>query len=82
MCLIRYEHLCMDFKLEDLKITAWDPFPSGGMRTGKPPIGIKAEHIPSGRSSISTSERSQYKNKELAIKQLKALLKSEGYIDE
>ena len=73
-------HVFIDPK--DLKITAWDPFPSRGMRTGKPTVGIKIEHVPTGRSSISTAERSNYKNKIVALKQLEDLLASEGFFDE
>lgn len=58
---------------EDLIITVYPPR-GGGMQTGKPPVGIKIEHKPTGITVICDKFRNQYKNKATALEQLSIII--------
>lgn len=55
---------------EDLIITSIEKAPEGGMHTGKISTGIKIVHKPSGMIFQCDSERSQHKNRDIALKEL------------
>lgn len=59
---------------EDLEIGIFPPVVRTGMMTGLMPSGIYILHKPTGIGTISTSERSQFANKNLALKALNKLL--------
>ena len=59
---------------EDLEIGIWPPIVKAGMMTGTIPTGIYILHKQSGIGTISTSERSQFANKNNALKALNKLL--------
>ena len=61
-------------KNEDLEIGIWPPIVKTGMMTGAISSGIYVLHKQSGLGIISTSERSQFANKNNAIKALNKLL--------
>lgn len=50
----------------DLAIELWPPEIPGGMRVGVPK-GVKVLHKPTGCWEVCVSERSQHRNRELAI---------------
>ena len=59
---------------EDLEMGCWPPVVKTGMMTGTIPSGIYCLHKPTGIGTISTSERSQFANKNNALKALNKLL--------
>lgn len=59
---------------EDIECGVWPPVVRTGMMAGTIPSGIYLLHKPTGIGIISTSERSQYANKHLALKALNKLL--------
>ena len=60
---------------EDLEIGIFPPVvKTGGMMVGTIPSGIYALHKPTGLGTISTSERSQFANRNNALKALNKLL--------
>jgi peptide chain release factor 2 len=59
---------------EDLEIGVWPPVVRTGMMTGTIPSGIYILHKPTGLGTICTSERSQFANKNNALKALNKLL--------
>lgn len=61
-------------KNEDLEMGGWPPIAKTGMMTGTIPSGIYILHKITGIGTISTSERSQFANKNNAIKALNKLL--------
>lgn len=61
-------------KNEDLEIGIWPPIVKTGMMTGTIPTGIYILHKPTGLGTICTSERSQFANKNNALKALNKLL--------
>ena len=61
-------------KNEDLEIGIWPPVVKTGMMVGTIPSGIYILHKPSGLGTISTSERSQFANRNNALKSLNKLL--------
>lgn len=63
-------------KNEDLEVGIWPPIANTnlGMMTGTIPTGIYILHKITGIGTISTSERSQFANKNNALKALNKLL--------
>ena len=59
-------------KLEHLKIEPSSVNPKGGQQVSIPSAGIRITHIPTGLVVISDYERSQTKNKNLALKMMEA----------
>lgn len=55
----------------DLRIESW-PVQEGGMHVGMP-CGVKITHIATDRICICNSERSQHKNREIALIGIKAM---------
>lgn len=63
-----------NIKNEDLEIGIFPPVVKIGMMTGTIPTGIYILHKPTGIGTISTSERSQFANRNNALKALNKLL--------
>ena len=61
-------------KNEDIEIGVFPPIVRTGMMTVAIPSGIYCLHKPTGIGTISTSERSQFANKNNALKALNKLL--------
>lgn len=53
--------------LEHIKIEISNPRPSGGQQVGVIPTGVKVTHLPSGLVAICESERSQMRNRNIAM---------------
>jgi peptide chain release factor len=61
----------------DVRMIRFETFRSsgkGGQHVNKTESGIRAIYEPTGDSVISTDERSQYRNKELAAERLKKII--------
>lgn len=56
----------------DLRVEAW-PMQQGGMKVGLP-RGVKITHIPTGHVCACKSERSQHKNRDIALAGIKAMI--------
>jgi len=62
-------------KPEDIEVSIYPDIKSkGGQHVGLTSSGVLIMHKPSGLGIVSTSERSQYKNKELALVVLELVL--------
>lgn len=65
---------------EDLEIGVWPPVVRTGMMTNGPgPRGIYIKHKPTGIGTICDCERSQFANKQRALKMLESLLTKLGW---
>jgi len=64
----------MNLNLEDLEISTYPPYKTGGQHVGLTHSGV---HIPTGLGVVSTTERSQYRNKERALTMLEILVELE-----
>lgn len=61
-------------KEEDYKIEKFHSGGKGGQNVNKVETGIRVIHIPTGIAVVSTEERSQFMNKQKAIKRLQGIL--------
>jgi peptide chain release factor 2 len=59
---------------DELKSSLYDPRPPGGQQVGLTPTGVKVEHLPTGTIAIVQTNRSQHKNREIAIRMIEAAL--------
>ena len=57
---------------EDLKIETYPPRNAGGQHVGKLEVGMKVTHLPSGLVVICNTERSQLRNRDVAIAMIEA----------
>jgi protein subunit release factor A len=64
----------MSEEVGTLTIEIWPPRQIGGQQVGSGPNGIKITHHPSGIVAIVDCERSQHKNKALAVEMIEAAL--------
>ena len=62
-----------ELKAEDLRIFSWSSKHQGSWSMSVP-NGVHIIHIPTGIESKVDSERSQYKNKDLALKEISTKL--------
>ena len=51
------------------KFEIWPEPPTGGMRVGMP-NGVKVTHLPTGEVETCDTERSQHRNREIALQKL------------
>ncbi len=63
--------------LEDVELHTWPPEQRGGQSTGRYYFGVLAIHKPTGIAVVSTDERSQWRNREIAIEHLRQILQCE-----
>jgi protein subunit release factor A len=61
-----------NMNLEDLKIETYPIIPEGGQKVNYHSRGVKITHIPSELVAICTIERSQTKNRDVAIAMIEA----------
>lgn len=62
------------FDPADLRIETFRSAGAGGQNVNKVESAVRVTHLPSGLQTVSQQERSQYRNKQLALAQLQALL--------
>ena len=62
-----------DLNPDDLVIQTYSSKPKGGWSL-RPDDGIKITHVPSGLVAFSDSERSQHRNKNIAMQELREKL--------
>lgn len=53
--------------MSSLKIESVDRLPKGGQQVGMIPLGVKITHLPTGLTASCEVERSQMKNRNIAI---------------
>lgn len=61
---------------DDYEIEAWPPRQSGGQHVGIVPTGVKLTHKDTGIIVIVTHERSQHRNRQIALDALAGALTS------
>ena len=61
---------------EDYRIEKFHSGGKGGQNVNKVESGVRVIHIPTGIAVVSTEERSQYLNKQKALKRLQAILET------
>lgn len=66
-----------EWKSSDVVFKAFRGSGPGGQHRNKVETAVRATHIPSGISVYASEERSQYQNKQLALKKLEAQVKME-----
>ena len=64
----------MNLKPEDLEISTYPPYRTGGQHVGLTHSGVLVYHSLTGLGVVSVSERSQYRNKERALVMLEILV--------
>lgn len=64
---------------EHLKIETWPPREKGGQHVGMGSMGVRIEHLPSGMVAICATDRSQRRNKAVAIDMLLGGLTSPSF---
>lgn len=62
------------FDPADLRIETFRSAGAGGQNVNKVESAVRVTHLPTGLQTVSQQERSQYRNKQLALAQLQALL--------
>ena len=68
------DDIVIDLKMSDVRIDTYRASGAGGQHVNKTDSAIRLTHLPSGIVVQCQNQRSQHKNKDLAIKQLKAKL--------
>jgi peptide chain release factor len=64
-----------NFSDEDVRFETFRSGGKGGQHVNKVETGVRAVHVPTGLSAISTDERSQYMNKKTALERLREALR-------
>lgn len=57
----------MNINPDDLAIATQHPVPLGGQHVGVIPRGVRVTHLPTGLTASCATERSQLKNRDVAI---------------
>lgn len=65
--------------LADLQIEPWPPQNVGGQQVGLTMMGVKITHLPTGLVAICGTERSQHRNRDIALDMLLGGLTSPHY---
>lgn len=71
------EPKAQDFDPQDLRIEAFRSAGAGGQNVNKVESAVRVTHLPTGLQTVSQQERSQHRNKQLALAQLQHLLKDQ-----
>ena len=66
--------------IEDFLIETYPPRNAGGQHVGKLEVGMKVTHLPSGLVAICNTERSQLRNRDVAIAMIEAGLEKINWI--
>jgi peptide chain release factor len=66
------------FATQDLRIETFRSGGAGGQNVNKVESAVRIIHLPTGLQTISQQERSQHRNKQLALAQLQALLQAQS----
>lgn len=64
---------------DDFKVEAVYPRPPGGQQVGMRPVDVKVTHIPTGIYAVSGYERSQHKNRTVAMRMVEYGLAELGF---
>lgn len=64
---------------EDFEISAINPNPPGGQQAGVPNYHVKVLHKPTGIYAVCMAERSQHKNRKVAMDMVEYGLASMGW---
>jgi protein subunit release factor A len=68
-------------KLEHLKIEAVVRHPGGGQRVGVTNVGVRVTHVPTGLTAACSTERSQSKNRSIAMAMVEWGLAEVGWVE-
>lgn len=64
---------------DEWHIEMWPPRQIGGQQVGCGPSGVKITHNPSGLVAIAVDERSQHRNKMIAVSMLEGAFTNPNY---
>lgn len=62
----------------DLKVEPWSPRPPGGQQVGVA-TGVRVTHLPTGLEAVCNTDRSQHRNKRIAVQMIEAALTSPDF---
>ncbi len=68
-----------DIPGSDLLIERWPVVPVGGQHVGTGPNGVKITHLPTGLVAMCDTERSQHRNRTIALDMIMGGLTSPGF---
>jgi peptide chain release factor 2 len=74
-----YNEMISDEILLECSIEIYDPLPRGGQHVVGTPSGIKVTHTPSGLIAVVCNERSQHRNRQIALDMIMGGLTSPSY---
>ena len=59
---------------DELRITSYPERQQGGQHVGVGPLGVRVEHIETGLVACCMTERSQHRNREIAVHMIESAL--------